>query len=267
MREFISEILKNELFSIGKFHVYAYGLWIAIGILIGLSFLPYRMKKYNIKDDKIYNFILYLLIIGFGGAKLLSLLTTIPDIFSNGIIYWLTTSGFVVYGGIISGFIFSLFYFKKQKKDFLFYSDILIPLIPLVQGFGRLGCLFAGCCYGKVTDSNFSITYIESSSAPLNTPLFPSQFVSSILCFLLFFVLLIIEKKKKQVKGELLFDYLILYSIGRFMIEFFRGDSLRGFFLSLSTSQWISIIVFLVTLYFYKKYIKKENKTFIGGKK
>ena len=253
MREIISELLKNELFSIGDIHFYAYGLCIAIGIVLGLTIVPKRLKSYpEIKSD-IYNFILFVILTGFLGAKLLSLITTINRIWEYGFVEWIKYSGLVVYGGIILGTLSAYFYVKKKNENFFYYADFIMPLVALVQGFGRIGCLFAGCCYGKPTDSVFSVTYIYSDNAPLNIPLFPSQLVSALFDIILFVVLLLIDRYAKKYTGQILVNYLIVYSIGRFIIEFFRGDEVRGRFLIFSTSQWISIVLIIISLYLMKR--------------
>ena len=116
----------------------------------------------------------------------------------------------------------------------------MIPSIALAQGFGRIGCFLAGCCYGKETDSHLSVVFQNSDFAPNHVALIPTQIYSSILDFLHFFILLYVAKHKKA-EGEVAACYLILYSIGRFFLEFFRGDIARGNVGILSTSQFISI--------------------------
>lgn len=261
MKEIISEILKNDFLSIGHFHIYTYGLLIAMGLCFALALVPIRKKKYSKINDNYLWMLIYLLIcVGFLGAKVFSLMTTLKVAISDGISAWLLSSGFVVYGGILTGVLCGYIYLKRHNQDFLYYADFLIPLIPLIQFFGRLGCSFAGCCYGKKTDASFAITYVYSKIAPLNTPLFPTQFVSAILNLILFIFLLIYEKYKKRYKGQLLYIYLILYSIGRFFIEFFRGDTIRGNWLWFSTSQWIAIFTLLIIFTLPKKEKFYENK-------
>ena len=115
-----------------------------------------------------------------------------------------------------------------------------MPSVALAQGFGRIGCLLAGCCYGKETDSIFSITFHESEFAPNNVPLIPTEIYSSILDFVHFGLLLYIAGRKKR-DGQVAACYLIFYSLGRFALEFLRGDLIRGNVGMLSTSQFISL--------------------------
>lgn len=119
-----------------------------------------------------------------------------------------------------------------------------MPSVALAQGFGRIGCLLAGCCYGKETSGAFSITFHTSAFAPNGVALVPTQIYSSILDFLHYGLLLLILRSQKK-DGETAAAYLIFYSAGRFVLEFFRGDLARGSVGVLSTSQFISVFTFL----------------------
>ena len=122
------------------------------------------------------------------------------------------------------------------------YADLVLPSVALAQGFGRIGCLLAGCCYGLQTDGAFCIVFKDSDFAPNNVPLLPTQIISSVLDFAHFFVLIWIARKVKK-DGVVASLYLIFYSIGRFILEFFRGDLIRGSVGVLSTSQFISLFI------------------------
>ena len=171
----------------------------------------------------------------------------------------LSSDGFVVYGGIIGGILAGWIYCKVKKLNFLTYFDLMMPSIALAQGFGRIGCFLAGCCYGKEAYGRLSVIFTDSDYAPNNIPLIPTQIYSSILDFLHFFLLLYIARHKKA-EGEVAACYLIFYSVGRFILEFFRGDLERGSIGILSTSQFISIftgIAGMVMLGAIKKRTKK----------
>ena len=152
------------------------------------------------------------------------------------------SSGFVVFGGIIGGILTGLLYCRIRKLVFFKYADVILPSVALAQGFGRIGCFLAGCCYGKETDSILAITFHESEFAPNNVPLIPTEIYSSLLDFVHFGVLLFIAGRKKK-DGQVAACYLIFYSIGRFILEFFRGDLIRGSVGVLSTSQFISLFI------------------------
>ena len=236
--------MKNELFSIGPFTVYGYGLMIAIGILAAYVTAEYRAKKHGLDPDKIFYLVIWAVVGGFVGAKVLYFLTRLKDIMENPRVLLDLADGFVVYGGIIGGIFSAMAYCKIKKMPFLKYFDLVMPSVALAQGFGRIGCFLAGCCYGRETDSALGIVFQNSSYAPNDVKLLPTQLISSGLDFLLCAVLILLDRKKKG-DGQIAGAYLVLYSIGRFILEFYRGDLIRGNVGALTTSQFIAIFVAL----------------------
>ncbi len=237
--------MKNELFTIGPVTVYGYGLMIAIGIIAAYTVAEYRGKKQGLQHELIFNLTIWCLIGGILGAKLLYYLTQLKAIIADPSLLLDVSQGFVVYGGIIFGIFAGFLFTKKHKLNFLTYFDLVMPSIALAQGFGRLGCLLAGCCYGEKTNSFFHIIFTDSKYAPNNISLIPTQPLSSAFDFLNFFILVWIAKHTKA-HGQVAGFYLTFYSAGRFIIEFFRGDLERGEIGILSTSQFISIFTFLI---------------------
>ena len=170
------------------------------------------------------------------------------------------SDGFVVYGGIIGGILAGCLYCYIKKTDFWKYFDLVMPSVALAQGFGRIGCLLAGCCYGRETNSIFSITFQNSDFAPNHVALIPTQIYSSVLDFLHFGILLYIARHKKK-DGQVAACYLIFYSIGRFVLEFFRGDLIRGSVGMLSTSQFISLFILVAGILILVIRSKKKTAT------
>lgn len=237
--------MKNELLTIGPVTIYGYGLMIAIGALSAYITTEYRAKKRGMNYELVFNLFIWALVGGMLGAKLLYYITQIREIIADPSLLLDVSHGFVVYGGIIGGIFSGYLFIRKHKLNFLEYFDLVMPSIALAQGFGRLGCVLAGCCYGNETSGAFHIIFRESDFAPNNIPLIPTQPISSALDFLNFFALLLIAKRTKA-KGQVAGFYLTFYSAGRFVLEFFRGDLERGAIGPLSTSQFIAIFLFLI---------------------
>ena len=232
--------MKNELLTIGSFTVYGYGFMIAVGILAAWITIDFRAARQKLDRDCVFYLIIWCLVGGICGAKLLYWITEWKSILKNpGFLLDSIADGFVVYGGIIGGILAGWLYCRHKKISFLKYFDLAVPSVALAQGFGRIGCLLAGCCYGSETSGFFSITFRTSDFAPNNVALIPTQIYSSILDFVHFGVLLLIARHKKS-DGQVAACYLIFYSLGRFVLEFFRGDLIRGSVGVLSTSQFIS---------------------------
>lgn len=232
----------NELLQIGPFTVYGYGLMIAIGVIVAYTVGEYRAKKQGLSPDELFWITISCLVGGVLGAKLLFYIVEIKSIIENPKLLLDITHGFVVYGGIIGGIGVGYLFCRIRKLEFLKYFDLVMPSIAIAQGFGRVGCMFAGCCYGRETDSWFHVIYQTSEFAPNDVALIPTQMIMAILNFAHFFILAFLAKKVLKYSGQVAGFYLVFYSIGRFFLEYLRNDP-RGSVNLLSTSQFISLFI------------------------
>ena len=228
----------NDLFSIGGLTVHGYGLCIGIGIAAALLLIWRRAEERKFDVQSVNTLILLILAAGFAGAKLFFVFAHWSE-FRTDPLGALGSEGFVVYGGIVCGLGAAYLYCRKRSLPFLRWVDCFIPCAALGQGFGRIGCFLAGCCFGKPTESFLGVTFPAGSMAPAGIPLWPVQLFSAAGDFLLAGALLLLEKKRRG-DGLLAGAYLLLYSIGRFLIEFLRADP-RGAVGTLSTSQFIAL--------------------------
>lgn len=235
----------NEILSIGSVTIHGYGLMIGLGVMAALLLGDYRAKKFGLKGDHIYGMTFSAVILGFLAARILFIITEWEGFLQNPMQY-LSGAGFVVYGGIIGGALTIYEFCKTKKIDMLSYLDLMIPSVALAQGFGRVGCFLAGCCYGKETDSWLGVVFTNSDFAPNGVKVLPTQLFMAGGDILLMTVLLWYAAKR-PLRGRTSALYLILYSIGRFAIEFLRNDD-RGTVGMLSTSQFIAIFTLMVGL-------------------
>lgn len=236
-----------------KFIIPSYSLFTILGLFFAMIVLYIRIEKIK-PCFKRYLLLCGIMGVGVGiGSKIVFIITQLPVIIENFsvkfLIYKIITSGFVFYGGLFGAIIGLKLYSKIMKIDFYILTDILAPIFPLFHAFGRVGCFFAGCCYGKEIYWGIAMEF-----AP-KVPRIPVQLIESGYLFFITGFLFLLEKK--MYKGNLLFIYLFLYSIGRFILEFFRGDIIRGHWYGLSTSQWISALIllflFIKMVYSFKK--------------
>lgn len=156
-------------------------------------------------------------------------------------------SGIVYYGGLLGYLLFVRVLCKVRNTSFDTLSDILAMGIPLFHCIGRIGCFFAGCCYGIESDSWIAIPYKLYGSNDW-TYRIPVQLIEACFEFVLFLVIhSLFYRKEKTVgtEGKLLPLYLICYAVFRLIIEVWRGDELRGVWGSISFSQIISIFLIL----------------------
>lgn len=246
--------MKPFLLEIGKLKIAGYGTMILIGVIVAYYLFTYRGKKRGYDVDNFFDITAISLIGGFLASKILYIIVEDPKLLLSPVeIIKNFSQGFVVYGGIIGGTLSFILMCKRYKYNPLKVGDLAVASLAIGQGFGRIGCLLAGCCYGRTTDSCIGITFHNSFIAPNGVSLVPTQIISSIFDFILagilIWYLLYLEKKFKEYNpGKVAGIYMILYSIGRFIIEFFRGDLERGFIGTLSTSQFISIGMIILGL-------------------
>ena len=141
-------------------------------------------------------------------------------------------------------------------------ADVLAPGVAIGQSVGRLGCLAAGCCYGRAANLPWAVTFTDVDAArtvgtPLDTPLHPSQIYESLATLLIFLVLIWLAPRKKFA-GQVVLSYLVLYSSARFVLEYFRGDASRGSVGPFSTSQAVALALVAGAAFLYPRARKKQ---------
>lgn len=170
-------------------------------------------------------------------------------------------SGMVFYGGFLGGCL-ALHLYSKHSKTLRYQRselfDIYAVLTPLFHAFGRVGCFLGGCCYGIESEFGFT-THTNTNIPSINgVNRFPVQLLESGCNLIIFFILLTLFRKWIMEK-RLIWIYLVIYPVVRFCDEFLRGDVYRGFLLGLSTSQWVSIILFGVAVVVLVRKGKRET--------
>lgn len=223
-----------------------YGVCAAIGFVLAFILFIYRSRKLSLGILKKLQLISALGIGLLIGSRLLFVITMIPDLAKDFSADKLSkvvfNGGFVFYGGLL-GAITGVWIFGKVNKISLSeLFECITPCFPLFHALGRIGCFMGGCCYGIPCGFGFAM-----ASEP-DVTRFPVQLVEAFCCFVIFILLLMVEKK--QFKVPLLLVYLSSYSVIRFILEFFRGDSIRGVWGCFSTSQWISLAILISCMTF-----------------
>lgn len=250
--------MHNEILTIGKFTIHGYGLMIGIGFLLAVLVGMYRAKKNGLDKEAVLDIAIYAIVAGFLGGKLLYIIVEWERFIDNPKSV-IGSSGFVVYGGIVLGVLAGFIYCKIKKISFVKYFDLIMPEIAIAQGFGRIGCFLAGCCYGKETDSFLGVVFPSGGLAPAGVKILPTQLFMSAGDFLIALVLILYSRKNKT-DGNIGAGYLVLYGLGRFAIEFLRNDS-RGEVGVLSTSQFISIFIVAIGIGLFAFNIIKQRRT------
>ncbi len=236
------------LFRIGSFTAYSYGFIVFWAFTICLSAGLYEAKKKHLPIAPILVQAYLGGAIGLLGARLLGValhLIRHPGHHRLSLLFW--NSGSTYLGGMIAAILFCAAYAWSNKISFWKQLDFFAPYIALGEGIGRIGCLLAGCCYGIRYEGPFAIMFesYRHSDAPINTLLFPVQplgFVAGILNFSILMYL----RNKTRFDGQLALIFILLYSVTRGLLEFLRGDLVRGMWFDglASTSQLICLALF-----------------------
>ncbi len=255
---FTFEIFEREL------PYYSYGAMLAIAFLVGAALAAWNGRREGVARERVITLSILILVSSLLGGRTLHVM--MADNPGGGVLS-AQSGGFAYYGGLMGGIAVSLAYCRYHGIPFLRMADTMVPSIALGQGFGRLGCLLAGCCWGRSAHSplpdwlpgvaslewptNLAITFMHPDSlAPRGIAMVPTQVASSISCFLIFVVLWFVVRPRKTFMGQQLAAYLLMYPVLRSFWELFRGDP-RGLYLgeTLSTSQLVSVPMFACGLW------------------
>ena len=236
------------LFELGGFPVYTYGVMLAAAYLLGLQFALVRARARGLDPNRVMDLGIWIIVSALVGAKLL-LLVVEWDTYGRSLsdVWTLVRSAGVFYGGLIVAVVVAMWYMWRHRMPIWSVSDAFAPGIALGHVIGRLGCFFAGCCFGRETTVPWAVTFHSEYAGrivgtPLGTPLHPTQLYEAGAELLILGVLLVLERRGRSFAGRTFWGYLLLYGISRFIIEFYRGDP-RGTVGMLSTSQLISLLL------------------------
>jgi phosphatidylglycerol:prolipoprotein diacylglycerol transferase len=255
--------------QIGPLTLHTYGVLLATAFLVSLWVVARQARREGLDSQLLTDLAIYTLIGGLIGARLL--LAAVEWRYFRDHpweILSLLTSGGVFYGGFLAAIPVALWYMRRHRLPIWRTMDVLVPALALGQAIGRLGCLCAGCCFGRPSSVPWAITFTSVEAhrkvgTPLDLELHPSQLYESLACLAIFAVLLLLAGRKRF-HGQLLIAYALLYSAARFTLEYFRGDEVRGFVrvtgtLLISTSQLISLVLFLAALLLLPLLMKRQR--------
>jgi len=257
-----------EIISIGPFTIRSYGLMLAVAFLSGIVIAARRAKRAGENPDHIYNLSVWVVVSALLGARLYYVVTHYGEFRADRSLPFLVRvftglknmfwpvgadgrvgiSGLILYGGLIAATAATAVYLKRHDLSIPKYMDLIGPTLGLGEFFTRIGCFLNGCCFGKPTESWVGVVFPPSSAAGYCYPgiaIHPSQLYNAFAGLVIFFLLLFLERYKRF-DGFTALLYFILYSIGRFVIDFSRyyESSMKVF--GLSQNQVISLVVFAV---------------------
>lgn len=265
-------------FYIGSFFIAFYGVIIAIGMLVGVSFILKEAKRVGFDEDKFLDICIITIVVGVLGARAYYVIFA-WDYYKDNLlgIFNIRQGGLAIYGGVLAGIASVVILSKIRKHDILKVLDVCIFGVVIGQIFGRWGNFFNREVFGQYTDGLLAMLLpVNSVRSQLDiTPEMLShlveidgvQFVSVHPTFLYeslwnlgLLIIMLLMRKKKKFNGQIFFTYLIGYGAGRFWIEGIRTDQLKLWGTNLPVSQLIAAILIVVGsgLFMYK--LKKQEQ-------
>ena len=257
--------MKPTLFSLSlggrALDVHAYGFMVAVGAALGVILVVRLGRRAGYATNALLDLCFWTLVAGIAGSRLLYVLVHARDyaglcFASDGRRSWgrvlsdcaaplaLWNGGLVFYGGALASAAVLWVFARRQRWNTGDVADLLAPALALGHVFGRLGCLLAGCCYGKPCDFGLrfppgSVAYNEwmaqgllAKDATLTPPLAPTQIYEALGEALIFAVLMLL-RRRRRFPGALVLTYAMAYALLRFTVEIFRGDAARGYLFEL----------------------------------
>ena len=236
-----------ELLTLGPLTIHTYGLLVALGILAGVGLAEHLYRNSGGEPGRVIDMGLIVVICGLIGARILLILINYRYYTSNPLeAFMVWKGGLVFYGGLLGGILALLGCIRFYRLPLWDMLDIGAIAIAVGHGLGRLGCFSAGCCYGRLTDLPWAVTFTDPRCLAvdvLNHPVHPTQLYSFLFLMGLTGFLVWLQPRK-NFPGQGAAAYLVRYGLVRFGVEFLRSDprgSLSIMGTNLATSQWISL--------------------------
>ncbi len=239
-----------DLISIGPITLHTYGLFVALGFLVGLMVTVKLAKAEGVSSSQVMDMGFVIILSAIIGSRVLYIIMNASHYTREPLdMLKIWEGGLVFSGGVLGVILTMLWYIKRHGLALGKIADLWAPAMAIGQAFGRIGCFMAGCCYGKPTDQWWGITFTNPHClAPLNQPLHPTQLYSSLSGFVIFLVVLVLYQRRKF-EGQVFLWLLIMHSTARLAIERFRGDN-RGLFLSsnMTLTQFVTLLILIASV-------------------
>jgi phosphatidylglycerol:prolipoprotein diacylglycerol transferase len=228
------------LFSVGPFHLYSYGVCLALGMLASLYLMRRRAAREGFPaPDDCSDMMFWLFVWGFAGARLFYVAQNLSGYLADPLrIFAVWEGGLIFYGGAVSALLGFFVTVRTKKLSFWRFLDFITPYIALTQFFGRVGCFLNGCCFGTRCELPWAVEFLQS-----NGPVHPAQLYEAFYCLCLFFFLRA-RDRRSRFEGQTGLLYFLLYALGRYLIEFVREQP--AYWFGSTINQWISVAMILV---------------------
>ena len=259
--------MRSVFLQLGPVTLRMYGLMMAVGFLAGWQVLAWFCRREGRRPELMTNLLMLTMVGGVVGARVAYVIEHWRTEFAHNLweIVRVDHGGLMFYGGLILAFLLFVVYCRVHHERFTAMADKMAVVVPLGHAFGRIGCFFNGCCYGRLTDSAWGVSFpmmspawheqvsqgLIASNAAKALPVLPTQLFEAAGCLAIFAVVFVLYLKKPvdRACGLVASVYLASYGVLRFLLETLRGDP-RALVGGLSIGQTISLGVFAVGVAF-----------------
>ncbi len=242
--------MNRVAFSLFGIDVMWYGILISIGMMVAMAISLKESKRVGINEEVIVDLALFLIPLGVVGARIYYVIFSWQEYVANPMdIFNIRGGGLAIHGGIIAGILTGLVFSKIKKIDFFKLADLVVLGLPLAQAIGRWGNFINQEAHGGATNLPWAIMVDGQRVHP--------TFLYESIWDLLIFLFIFLRRKNKKYEGEIIVQYIIFYSIGRFFIEGLRTDSLMlG---PIRMAQAISLLGIIIGLILHIVLLKRRK--------
>lgn len=257
------------LFNLGSFPIGTYGVLLAGGALLALWLMRKLALREGLDPEVMTDLFVASLLAAFVGAKVAMIIGDFRAFAAAPVQFLVSNLRMfgAFYGGFLAAVVAAGWLLHKKKVSFWKAADVAAPALALAQGLGRLGCFFAGCCYGKATDLPWGLSFPAVPICEGGAKIHPWPLYESLVDLSLALGLYLLFPKRKFT-GQLFLIYVLVYASARFGLEYLRGDDVRGLYFggALSLSQIVALAALLgaVAAWTWKARLARERA--VAGK-
>lgn len=251
------------LFHIGSFPIGTYGVILALSALAAIFLGRSLAARAELDPERVTDLYVYSLLASFVGSKVAMILGDFREFADHPVRFLVENIRHfgAFYGGFVAGVLMAIYYLRRNGIPFWRAADVTAPCLVLAQALGRWGCYFAGCCYGSPTDLPWGMVFPEVPLCAEGAAIHPWPVYESLGDFAIFALLLLLFRRRRF-DGQVFLVYVTLYAVLRGLLEFLRGDEVRGLFLggTLSLSQLVATAALPAALVAYALLSRRASR-------
>jgi len=250
------------LFELGPLRIFTYGFFLALGFVTAIFIAGREARRLGINPARFFDLCFLIIVASLVGSRLLYVILEYQYFWENPLhVFYLWRGGLVFHGGLILAVVMAFWFMRRHGLPLRASFDALAVGMPFGQALGRIGCFFAGCCYGTPASLPWAVTFTHPETlCPIKESLHPSQLYEAVLALGVFGVVYWLRTRKRY-DGQVILTYFCLAGLVRFLVEFVRhpGDYRGPVWFGMPSTQITALAIFLLSgailvwLWFKKK--------------